>query len=90
MEISSRNVKAVSLESLGLKKKWNRRKGTSLWDEYVVKVVNDKREAFRRFLSTNKLEDKIEYHRKMAVAKHEVHKNTGKFGKNLYQVRKTV
>jgi hypothetical protein len=45
-----------------LKKKWNRKKGIRLWDEYIGKVVNDKWEAYRRFLSTNKLENKIEYH----------------------------
>jgi hypothetical protein len=57
-----------------LKRKWNRKKGVRLWDEHIGKIINDKREAFRRFLSTNKLEDKIDYHRKRATAKHEVRK----------------
>jgi hypothetical protein len=57
-------LKHDALESLGLKKKWNRKKGVRLWDEHIGKVVDDKREAFRRFLSTNILEDKIGYHRK--------------------------
>jgi hypothetical protein len=52
-----------------LKKKWNKKKEVRLWDEHIGKVVNDKREAFRRFLSTNILEDKIDYHRKRAIAK---------------------
>jgi hypothetical protein len=45
-----------------LKRKWNRKKGVKLWDEHIGKVANHKKEAFRRFLSTNKLEDKIDYH----------------------------
>jgi hypothetical protein len=49
-----------------------RKKGVRLWDEHIGKVVNDKREAFRRFLSTNILEYKIDYHRKRAIAKREV------------------
>jgi hypothetical protein len=71
-------LKQAALDSLRLKRKWNRKKGVRLWEEYIGKVVNNKREAFRRFLSRNKLEDKIDCHRKRAIIKHEVHKKLRK------------
>jgi hypothetical protein len=55
-------MKHTALGSLGLKQKWDRKKGVRLWDEYVGKLINDTREGVRRFLPTNKLKDKIDHH----------------------------
>jgi hypothetical protein len=69
-----------------LEKKWKRKKGIRLCDEYVGKVVDEKREALRRFLSTNKLEDKRVYNRERATAKLEVRTSRGKVGKEFYRI----
>jgi hypothetical protein len=52
-----------------------RKKGLRKWDEHLAKVINDKREAHKKSLSTGSIEDEIEYKRCRAVAKREVRKN---------------
>jgi hypothetical protein len=32
---------------------WNRKKGATLWNKHIGKVVCDSREAFRKFLSAD-------------------------------------
>jgi hypothetical protein len=40
-----------ALESLGHKRKWHREKGRHQ-NDHTEKVINDKRETFKKFLST--------------------------------------
>lgn len=68
-------MKQAAKESLGTKRKWSRKKGLGTWDDDIAKVISDKREAYKKYLSTKAEEDKIEYHRKRAIAKREVRKN---------------
>jgi hypothetical protein len=58
-----------------MKRKWCRKKGLRKWDEHLAKVINDKREAYNKSLSTGSTEDEIKYKRCRAVAKREVRKN---------------
>jgi predicted lactoylglutathione lyase len=53
-------MKHTALDSLGLKQKWDRKKGVRLWDEYVGKVINDTRETEDFY--KKKLKDKIDHH----------------------------
>jgi uncharacterized protein YecA (UPF0149 family) len=61
-------------ESLGIKKRWNRKRGLRIWDEHIKKIMEDKRHAYKRFLATKKDEDFIDYERKRAIAKKETRK----------------
>jgi hypothetical protein len=49
-------------------------KGITDWNYYIKKIINDKREAFKKFISTGKIEDKMDCSHKRAVSKGEVHK----------------
>jgi hypothetical protein len=40
-----------------MKKKWCQKKGLRKWDENLDQIINDKREAFKKYLSTGTLED---------------------------------
>jgi hypothetical protein len=42
-----------------MKIKWCQKKGLRKWDENLVQIINDKREAFKKYLSTGTLEDQI-------------------------------
>ena len=65
-------IKQTGYESLGTKKKWLRRKGLRNWNDNIEKIVNDKREAYKKFLNSRKEVDKIEYKLKRAITKREV------------------
>ena len=65
-------LKQVALESLGTKRKWQRKRGLQKWDDNIKNIIEDKRESYKKYLSTGKVEDKIEYHLKRAIAKREV------------------
>ncbi|KAJ4440326.1 hypothetical protein ANN_08465 [Periplaneta americana] len=67
-------LKQATKKSLGTKRKWSRKKGLRTWDDNIAKVISDKREAYKKYLSTKEIEYKIEYHRKRAIAKREVRK----------------
>jgi hypothetical protein len=67
-------LKQVANESLGTKRKWHRKTGLRNWDENIKQIITDTREAYKKFLCTRKEEDKIDYHRKRAIAKREVRK----------------
>jgi hypothetical protein len=43
-------LKQKSLGSLGHKRKWQRKEGITHWNEHIKQVINDKREAFMKFL----------------------------------------
>ena len=58
------------------------------WDEDIQKI-NDKREAYHKYLSTKTEEDKIMYHKKRAIAKKEG-KNTDEPGMNMYLCWKMI
>jgi hypothetical protein len=60
--------------SLGTKRKWHRKTWLRNWDENIKQIITDKWETYNKFLCTRKEEDKIDYHRKRAIAKWEVHK----------------
>ena len=51
-----------------------RKKGLRNWDDNIEKNIKDKREAYKKFLSSRKDVDKIEYNLKRAIAKWEVRK----------------
>jgi hypothetical protein len=68
------NMQAAK-ESLGMKKKWCRKKGLRKWDENVHQIINNKRETFKKSLSTGTLENQIEYKRCRAIAKKTLCKN---------------
>ena len=68
-------LKQAAKESLGEKRKWRKKKGLRKWDDEIEKVIQDKREAYKKYLSSKKEEDKIDYHKKRAIAKREVRKN---------------
>jgi hypothetical protein len=67
-------LKQVTNESLGIKRKWHRKTGLRNWDENIKQIITATREAYKKFLCTRKEEDKIDYHRKRAIAKREVRK----------------
>jgi hypothetical protein len=68
-------LRQAAKEILGMKKKWYRKKGLRKWDENLDHIINDKREAIKKYLSTGTLEDQIEYKRCRAIVKKTVHKN---------------
>jgi hypothetical protein len=45
-------LKQAATESIGLRNKWHRKKGIQKWDEGIEKVINEKRLAFKKYLST--------------------------------------
>jgi hypothetical protein len=67
-------LKQAGTESINLRNKWHRKKGIQKWDEHIEKVINEKRLAFKKYLSTQWLEDEVEYKRKWAISKIEVRK----------------
>jgi hypothetical protein len=54
-------LKQAATESIDLRNKWHRKKGIQKWDEHIEKVINEKRLAFKKYLSTQRLEDEVEY-----------------------------
>jgi tRNA splicing ligase len=48
------------------------KKGLRQWDEDTAKIIDDKRNAFKKYVSSKSIEDKIEYSRKKVTAKGEV------------------
>lgn len=72
-------ITTAAKESLGTKKKWNRKRGLRKWDDNVAKIITDKREALKKFQSTGTLVDEMEYRKKRALAKREVRKNHRKY-----------
>jgi hypothetical protein len=54
-------LKQAATESIGLRNKWHRKKGIQKWDEHIEKVINKKRLTFKKYLSTQRLEDEVEY-----------------------------
>jgi hypothetical protein len=68
-------LRQAAKESLRMKKKWYREKGLRKCDENLDQIINDKREAIKKYLSIGTLEDQIEYKRCRAIVKKTVHKN---------------
>jgi hypothetical protein len=68
-------LKQAVKESIRMKNKWCQKKGLRKWDEHLAKVINDKREAYKKSLSSGSIDDESEYKRCRAVAKREVQKN---------------
>jgi hypothetical protein len=50
----------AATESIGLRNKWHRKKSIQKWDEHIKKAINEKRLAFKKYLSTQQLEDEVE------------------------------
>jgi hypothetical protein len=67
-------LEQAATKSIGLRNKWHRKKGFQKLDEYIEKVINEKRLEFKKYLSTQRLEDEVEYKRKRAISKREVRK----------------
>jgi hypothetical protein len=68
-EVEWENLKKINEKETVLKKRFKE------MDEHLAKVINDKREAYKKGLSAGSIEDEIEYKRCRAVAKREVRKN---------------
>jgi hypothetical protein len=68
-------LRQAANETFGMKKKWCRKKGLRKWDENLDQIINDKREASKKHLSTGTLEDQTEYTQCTAIAKKTVCKN---------------
>jgi hypothetical protein len=77
-------IRQVAKESLGMKNKWCRKKGLRKWDVNLDQITNDKREAFKKYLSTGTLEDQIEYKLCRAIAKKTVRKTNVRHGTIVY------
>ena len=67
-------IQSAAYESLGKIKRKYRRKYLKIWDDEIKDIIEDKKKAHKKWLSSQKLEDKIEYKRKTAIAKREVRK----------------
>jgi hypothetical protein len=83
-------LRQAAKESLGMKQKWCRKKGLRKWDENLDHITNDKREAFKKYLSTGTLEDQIEYKRCRAIAKKTYAKTNVIHGTILYPNLKII
>lgn len=75
--------KQITLESLGKKKKWHRKRGMRLWDEELGNIIDDKRNAVKRYTATRSHEDKIEYKRRNMIPKRETQIKMFKIWKDI-------
>ena len=62
-------VKQAAHESLGTRRAKIPDKKLRNWNEEIQTLVREKQAAFRRWMNTKKMEDKVEYNRKAALAK---------------------
>lgn len=62
-------AKQAAQESLGTRRAKIPEKKLRNWDEEIQKLVKEKQAAFRRWMSTKKVEDKVEYNKRAALAK---------------------
>jgi hypothetical protein len=64
----------TATEALDRRYKSIRKKGPTIWNDYTASLVNDKKKACLKFLSTKLDSDKIEYKRSCAIVKRETKK----------------
>lgn len=64
----------TALEALGTRKKRKKNKGLSIWNDEIAKLIQQKKLAYLRWLSTKLDNDKIEYKKLCAIVKREIRK----------------
>lgn len=55
-----------------MKNKWCRKRGTRKWDEEIANFIQEKQNAFNRYVATKSLENRIEYYKRRAIARREI------------------
>jgi hypothetical protein len=56
-ELLTSILRKAANECLGTRHKWKRKSGVRNWDDELAQIIEDKRAAFRTFISTRKQED---------------------------------
>jgi hypothetical protein len=67
-------LEQATFENLGMKKKWKNKKLLQVSNKDIEKIIDKKRETYKKYLLTNTLEDKIAYNHKHSTARCKVGK----------------
>jgi len=72
-------------EVLGKRKKRRHKRRLILWNEDIKNLIENKKKAYLRYLTTRSETDKLEYKRLVAIVKEKQEKLKGDVGKLLYR-----
>jgi len=72
-------------EVLGKRKKRRHKRRLILWNEDIKNLIENKKKAYLRYLTTRSETDKLEYKRLVAIVEKKQEKLKGDVGKHLYR-----